>query len=110
VAHTGTWNALCYFLDDKVNEMNFAKIAIGMVMSSVLAPAFADDRQSAETADKSPVETYAYSTRLDIQKVISVTDVSDKCGATPVQMTYQDSQGQQHVIEYLGVGIACTNG
>ena len=90
--------------------MSFAKIAMCIVMGSVLAPAFADGHRPAETADNTTVETYTYSTPLDIQKVISVTDVSDKCGATPVRMTYQDVQGQQHVIEYRGVGIACTNG
>ncbi|SDH89455.1 DUF2790 domain-containing protein [Pseudomonas abietaniphila] len=90
--------------------MSFSKIAMYIVMGSVWAPAFADDHQPAETAGNMAVETYTYSTPLDIQKVISVTDVSDKCGATPVRMTYQDSHGQQHVIEYQGVGIACTNG
>jgi hypothetical protein len=90
--------------------MSFAKIAMFMVMGSVLAPAFADGLHSPEKSDKAAVETRVYSTPLDIQKVISVTDVSEKCGAAPVQMTYRDSHGQQHVIEYIGVGIACTNG
>jgi hypothetical protein len=90
--------------------MSFAKIAMFMVMGSVLSPVFADGLHAAATGNKAGVETYTYSTPLDIKKVISVTDVSDKCGATPVQMTYQDSRGQQHVIEYQGVGIACTNG
>jgi Protein of unknown function (DUF2790) len=56
------------------------------------------------------VEQYNYSTHLDVAKVISQTDASSVCGTTPVDMTYLDSKGQQHTVEYLVVGGGCVNG
>ncbi|MDB5982316.1 MAG: putative secreted protein [Pseudomonas sp.] len=56
------------------------------------------------------VEQYNYSSTLDVAKVISQTDVSSVCGTTPVDMTYLDSAGQQHTVEYLVVGGGCRNG
>jgi hypothetical protein len=86
--------------------MSFSKIATFLVLSGLFAPAFADDSPATST----PVETYTYQTKLDIHKVLAVTDISDHCGPIPVQMTYEDSKGQRHVIEYQAMGTACSNG
>lgn len=90
--------------------MSFAKVAMFMLLGGMFAPAFADEGASTSTASKTPVETYTYQTELDIQKVIAVTDISDICGPAPVQMTYVDSHGQRHVIEYQAMGTNCSNG
>lgn len=82
--------------------MNFAKIAIFLALGGLGAQAFADGTPS--------VETYTYQTTLDIKKVIAVTDISDQCGPVPAQMTYEDSRGQQHIIQYQAMGVGCSNG
>lgn len=91
--------------------MSFPKIALFMVMGGMFAPAFADAAHTAETAEKPAAETYTYQTRLDIKKVIEMTDISDACGGPlPVRMTYEDSHGQRHTVEYQVMGTGCSNG
>lgn len=80
------------------------------VLGGTAGQVYADDTQATATAVNTPVETYTYDMKLDVQKVIAITEASDQCGATPVQMTYQDSQGQRHVLEYQVVGTGCSNG
>ena len=90
--------------------MNLSKIALLLALASLGAPAFADDSASTAATAKTPVETYTYDTHLDIKRVISVSDVGDQCGPVPAQMTYEDSHGQQHVLEYQVMGTGCSNG
>jgi hypothetical protein len=52
---------------------------------------------------------YAYGMHLDIAKVIHITPAADVCGPTPVQMTYRDSHGETHTLEYTVIGSGCTN-
>ncbi|CAI8992590.1 DUF2790 domain-containing protein [Pseudomonas sp. IT-P100] len=47
---------------------------------------------------------------LDIVKTISITDVSNACGIVPVELTYDDSQGQRHTVTYQVWGSACSGG
>ena len=56
------------------------------------------------------VEHYSYGSKLDIAKVINVSPVADVCGVVPAKMTYEDHQGQRHIIEYRVMGNGCTNG
>ena len=86
--------------------MKLSKFALVLILASLGAPAFADD--SSATAN-TPVETYTYDTHLDIKRVISVSDVGDECGPVPAQMTYEDSRGQQHVLQYQVMGSGCSN-
>lgn len=72
--------------------------------------AFAGESHSTSADSKTPVETYTYDTKLDIQKVIAVTDIPDQCGPVPAQMTYEDSHGQRHVLQYQVMGTGCSNG
>jgi hypothetical protein len=46
---------------------------------------------------------------LDIAQVVNITPAADVCGPTPVQMTYRDSHGDTHVLEYSVLGSGCTN-
>jgi len=57
-----------------------------------------------------PVETYTYATKLDIQRVITISDIADECRPVPAQMTYEDSQGQRRVLQYQVMGTGCSNG
>ena len=60
-------------------------------------------------ADQPAVEQYSYSSHLDIAKVIHLDPVPDVCDVVPVQMTYLDHQGQQHVMQYTVMGNGCSN-
>ncbi|MDB6144654.1 MAG: putative secreted protein [Pseudomonas sp.] len=82
------------------------KALLMFLLAGVSAVSMAGEVQ----AQQSAVEQYSYSMKLDIAKVISMTDVSAVCGTTPVDMTYLDSSGQQHTVEYLVVGGGCNNG
>lgn len=55
------------------------------------------------------VVSYAYGMHLDIAQVLNITTPADVCGPTPVQMTYRDSQGETHILEYSLIGNGCTN-
>jgi hypothetical protein len=95
-------------LDETVNPMK--KIAIVLALSCIAAQAFAEESQAKIAASKPPIETYTYGSNLDIKKVISVSDVGPECGPVSAQMTYEDSQGQRHVMQYQVLGSGCSNG
>lgn len=92
-----------------VTHMNIPKIALLIALGCTGLPALADEDAATATAANLPVENYSYGTRLDIKKVISHSDTPDQCGAVPVRMQYEDSNGQQHVLQYLVMG-ECSNG
>ena len=81
-------------------------IVLALLAFSTLAAA--DD---VEVAPQQPaVEHYTYATDLDIATVISVTPIADVCEVVPAQMTYEDHQGQRHILEYRVMGNGCSNG
>lgn len=85
--------------------MNTMKIALALLLGSLGAQAYA---QSAPTQNPA-VEQYDYATRLDVAHVISITEPANECAPVPVQMTYEDSQGQRHVLQYQIMGTGCSN-
>ncbi|WP_213941293.1 DUF2790 domain-containing protein [Pseudomonas sp. dw_612] len=85
--------------------MKLSSAAILFALLGIGTPAFADDAPG-----NTPVESYSYGMKLDIQKIISISDTADKCGPVPTQMTYEDSQGQRHILEYSIMGTGCSNG
>ncbi|MNG16430.1 hypothetical protein D3C84_1003450 [compost metagenome] len=95
--------------NDTVNIMNFSKVAFILILGGVGAHAFADESHSTSAASKPLVENYVYGTKLDIKKIITVTGAADQCGPVPAQMTYEDSQGQQHVLQYQTMGTGCSS-
>lgn len=97
-------------MDDKVNTMKISKLAMFLALGVLGSQAFAGESHSTAADSKTPVETYTYDTKLDIQKVITVTDIPDQCGPVPAQMTYEDSHGQRHVLQYQVIGTGCSNG
>ena len=90
--------------------MKISKLAMFLALGVLGSQAFAGESQSTAADSKLPVETYTYDTKLDIQKVIKVTDIADECGPAPAQMTYEDSQGQRHILQYQVMGTGCSNG
>ncbi|WP_170948649.1 DUF2790 domain-containing protein [Pseudomonas sp. Irchel 3A7] len=90
--------------------MNISKIAIVLALACIGAQAFAEESHAKPQAGKPAVETYTYGSKLDINKVITLSDVPNECGPVPAQMTYEDSQGQRHVLQYQVMGSGCSNG
>lgn len=85
------------------------KTLISLFIAGVSCMSMAAE-QVATNQEQATVEQYTYGTHLDIAKVVSRSEVPDVCGAVPVQMTYEDHQGQQHTMEYLVMGNGCSRG
>lgn len=85
--------------------MNTMKMAMVLLLGSLGAQAYADTVPTTNL----PVETYDYSTNLDIEHVISITEPANECAPVPVQMTYEDSHGQWHVLQYQIMGTGCSS-
>ncbi|MHC8294589.1 DUF2790 domain-containing protein [Pseudomonas sp. LB3P58] len=90
--------------------MKISKLAMVLALGVLGTQAFAGESHSTAADSKTPVDTYTYDTKLDIQKVVTVTDIPDQCGPVPAQMTYEDSQGQRHILQYQVMGTGCSNG
>jgi hypothetical protein len=90
--------------------MKLLKAALLLALATAGTQAFADDSHSTAATGQTPLETYTYGTRLDIKRVIEVSEVADECGPVPARMTYEDSQGQRRTIEYQVMGTGCSNG
>jgi hypothetical protein len=53
---------------------------------------------------------YHYGMHLDIARVVSHSEIPNVCHPVPVEMTYEDSNGQQHTIRYRVMGNGCQAG
>lgn len=62
----------------------------------------------AQEADAlTPAVTYTYGMQLDIAEVIHMSPDVDVCGPVSAQMTYRNSQGEIHVLNYRKHGTGC---
>ncbi|MGV8921644.1 MAG: DUF2790 domain-containing protein [Pseudomonas sp.] len=59
---------------------------------------------AAQAAETTPVVHYNYGSQVDIAKVISQTAPDEYKDVSPVQLTYLDSTGVRHIMEYDVVG------
>lgn len=85
------------------------KALLVLVLGSVCGAAMADDLAN-NGAEQIPVEQYSYSQHLDIAKVLSMSEIPNVCEVVPARMTYEDSKGQKHILEYRVMGNGCSNG
>ena len=83
------------------------KALLVLVLGSLCGAAMAGE---AKDAEQIPVEQYSYSQHLDIARVISMSEVPNVCEVVPARMTYEDSRGQKHILEYRVMGNGCSNG
>jgi len=83
------------------------KALLVLVLGSLCGAAMAGE---AKDAAQIPVEQYSYSQHLDIARVISMSEVPNVCEVVPARMTYEDSKGQKHILEYRVMGNGCSNG
>ncbi|UVJ45349.1 DUF2790 domain-containing protein [Pseudomonas sp. LS1212] len=85
------------------------KALLVLALSTLCATAMAEE-VTTDVAEQIPVEQYTYSKHLDIAKVISMTAIPNVCEVIPARMTYEDSQGKKHILEYRVMGNGCSNG
>lgn len=86
------------------------KTLIALFMAGVSCVSMAAERV-AHNQEQPASEQYNYATHLDVAKVISRSgETAEVCGVVPVQMTYEDHQGQRHTVEYQVMGNGCSRG
>ncbi|MEC4561417.1 conserved exported protein of unknown function [Pseudomonas sp. JV551A1] len=83
------------------------KLLLVLFLGCLGSVAMADD-QATQTAQIT-VEPYSYSQSLDIAHVVAVTPVPPVCDVVPMQLTYDDSNGERHVMEYRIMGNGCSD-
>jgi len=55
-----------------------------------------------------PAQQYSYGQKLDVRKVISMSDVPDDvCAPVQANMVYEDSKGAVHNMQYTVMGNGC---
>lgn len=79
------------------------------VVAAVLMSLAASQVMAMDSNEEIPVEHYQYSQHLDIKRVISQERVPDVCGVVATHMTYEDSAGRRHILEYRVLGDGCSN-
>ncbi|MGC5703031.1 DUF2790 domain-containing protein [Pseudomonas sp. NFXW11] len=79
-----------------------------LLLGTLCNLALADD--AVTLAEPIPIEHYSYSQTLDVAHVISISETPNTCEVVPVRMTYEDSAGQRHILEYRVMGNGCSNG
>ncbi|MFP5429049.1 MAG: DUF2790 domain-containing protein [Gammaproteobacteria bacterium] len=84
------------------------KALLVLVLGGLCSVAMADE--VANDVEQIPVEQYSYSQHLDIARVLSMSEVPNVCEVVPARMTYEDSKGQKHILEYRVMGNGCSNG
>lgn len=87
--------------------MKNAMIIVALLGFSALV--MAQNGAAKTEGQQGQIEQYGYGAHLDVAKVISEDPVPDVCAVVPTHMTYQDSQGKQHVLAYNVMG-RCSQG
>ena len=65
---------------------------------------------AAEMPDNTVIhDTNGFYVHLDVDKVLSSTDISQACGVIPARLNYLDHQGREHVLDYDVQGSGCIN-
>lgn len=90
--------------------MKTLKIAMFVALAGIAAQAFSDETPVDKATSQIPVESYHYGMKLDIQKIIQVSEIANECAPVPAQMTYEDSQGKRHILQYQVMGTGCSAG
>ena len=82
------------------------KSLLVLLLGGLCSVALADE--SATQVEQIPVEHYRYSQHLDIARVVAMSEIPNVCEVVPARMTYEDSQGHRHILEYLVMGNGCS--
>lgn len=82
------------------------KLLLVLFLGCLSSVAMADE--APQTA-QAKVEPYSYGQDLDIAHVVAITEVPNVCTVVPMQLTYDDSKGDRHIMGYQVMGNGCTN-
>lgn len=80
-------------------------LILGFAALLATGSAFADTQPQAPVIHDKP----GFFVHLDVDKVLSTTDISQECGIIPARLDYLDHKGQEHVLDYQVEGSGCTN-
>lgn len=83
------------------------RVLMGLAFVGFSCAILADEMQ---VSPENQVRQYNYSMKLDIARVISLSEVPKVCAVVPAQMIYEDHQGQRHTLEYRVMGDGCSGG
>ncbi len=98
-------------LDEPNEAIEYEKLTMNIKAISAACLLTVLSAMSAMAQDAVASEPYSYGTRLDISKVISLTeDSGDNCGVVSAQMIYLDSMGEQHAVTYPKIAANCNEG
>lgn len=100
-------------LDEPNEAIEYEELTMNIkaLSAACLLTVLSASAMSAMAQDLAASEPYSYGTRLDISKVISLTeDSGDNCGVVNAQMIYLDSMGEQHAVTYLKIAANCNEG
>ncbi|MCC6074357.1 DUF2790 domain-containing protein [Pseudomonas sp. GCM10022188] len=81
-----------------------------LVLAGVSCVSLAGEQPVANEREQANVEHYQYGMELDVARVIKSAEAPNTCSVEPVQMVYEDHQGQRHTLEYLVSGTGCSGG
>lgn len=87
-------------------NIKFMCLALMVVASSLVQ---ADERSMTSMVERPdvPVAEYYYGMKLDIAKVVGISEPSNECGIVSATMTYLDHAGARHTVGYQTFGSDC---
>lgn len=78
--------------------------------TTAMAEEVPDTTGTLASAQATPaVEQYRYGMNLDIAHIVTVDAIPAVCEVVPTRMTYDDSDGKRHILEYRVMGNGCSN-
>lgn len=89
-----------------LNKVIAMKLLLVLFLGCLGSVAMADE---ASQTTQPKVEPYRYAQKLDIAHVVAITQVPNVCAVVPMHLTYDDSKGNRHIMEYHVMGNGCTN-
>lgn len=75
----------------------FKYLLIGALSFTAFTAVSAQAEENKSTENVTP---YQYGMKLDIAKVVSESQEAEVNGVVPILLTYQDSTGAKHTVEY----------
>ena len=80
-------------------------LILGFAALLATGSAFADSQPQRSVIHDKP----GFFVHLDVDKVLSSTDISQACGIIPARLNYLDHKGLEHVLDYQVEGAGCIN-
>ncbi|AYF90010.1 MULTISPECIES: DUF2790 domain-containing protein [unclassified Pseudomonas] len=80
-------------------------LAGGLLSTQIVVAAELGPTSTLNAADKGG--KYHYGMDLDIAQVLSHSEIPNVCKVVPAEMTYVDSEGEHHTLQYKVMGTGC---